>query len=576
MKWTKAESGARLLLVVSSFFAVAALTTTFAMIETDRAGTIREVRQRNVVMAQLLEEHARRAFDVAKVSLVDLAGMVMASGKPEFTPDVAARMSAWINDIPQISSFWLIDADGRVVHTTQPVETAGIDFSNREYFKAHLEGVDFHIGRMTRGRLDRIWFFSLSKRLVDRNGNFQGVLLASMRIDYFAGLYERLGLGPNDNISVMRSDGAIVVRRLASDWTGEVGPSATDHPIITQYLPKATSGDFEAKSPIDQVVRLGAYRVVEGWPLIVTSASDKDHVLARWRVRAIRSGAYCAAVLFTLGLLTWWGYRRIRGEARALATASAMASHLTELNNALTAASAAKSRVFAAANHDLRQPFQTARLLYDVLSIKITDADQRQVLDRLGDSMNCIETLLNELLDVAKLDSGSVSVKRELVALGGIVRNVVAHLAPLAANKNLELRVFTGDDRQVVIDTDPLLLKRVLLNLVSNAIRYTEFGSVLVGMRRRDDHLAIEVWDTGIGVAPEDQELVFEEFYQVGNEARNRSEGTGLGLTIVRRLCDLLHYEVNMASRLGRGSVFRVLIPLACPQTGDGISAHAP
>ena len=153
MRWMQAGTGARLLLAISGLFAVAAVTTTGVMIETDRAGTIREVQQRNVVLAQMLEEHARRAFDISKASLLDLADKVMATGKPRVTPDIAARMAAWIIDIPQVFSFWVYGADGRVVYTTQQLDTAGLDYTDREYFKAHRDGTDLHIGRMTRGRV---------------------------------------------------------------------------------------------------------------------------------------------------------------------------------------------------------------------------------------------------------------------------------------------------------------------------------------------------------------------------------------------------------------------------------------
>jgi PAS domain S-box-containing protein len=226
-------------------------------------------------------------------------------------------------------------------------------------------------------------------------------------------------------------------------------------------------------------------------------------------------------------------------------------------------ANLAKSKFLAAASHDLRHPFQAMRLFFEVLDRQVTDARQRQVLDRLGESMNSAEAFLNDMFDVAKFDSGGVSVKRELVAPSRIVRDLMAELAPVAANKGLEFRVFTHDGG--LVDTDPFLLKRVLFNLLANAIRYTETGGVLFGVRKRGESMAFEVWDTGIGIAPEVQELVFDEFYQVADEAQNRSKGTGLGLAIVRRLCGLLQCQVSLTSRPGRGSVFRVVVPSAPP-----------
>jgi signal transduction histidine kinase len=313
----QAGSGARRLLTISGVFALTALVTTTTMIAADRTGAIHEAQQRNAVLVQVIEEHARRAFDISKASLIDLDREMAVSGRPNVMPPVAARMANWISDVPQIYSFWLIDAKGRVMHTTQPVDSTGFDFSDREYFKVHRDGNDWHVGRMTLGRIDKVWFFSLSKRLTDQDGTFQGVLVASMRVDFFTALYQRLGLSANDNVAIYRLDGAVVARRLGN-WTGEVGPSGAGHPVFTEYFPKSPSGVFEAASTIDRVVRVGAYRGVEDWPLIVTSVSDKDKLLKAWRSRARHNAAYCAAVLLSLGFMTWWGYRRVSGEARAL------------------------------------------------------------------------------------------------------------------------------------------------------------------------------------------------------------------------------------------------------------------
>ena len=551
MKWMQGASGSFRLVVLAGAVGTMALVTCAAMIDADRRATLREAKQRSATLTQVLEEHARRSFDDGRISLADLSEAVMASGRPKVTDDIARRMSVWTNSIPQIFSFWIFDANGRVVYTTQPVATAGIDYSDREYFRAHRDGAEMYIGQMTRGRVDRIWFFSLSKRLADGEGGFQGVLLASMRTEYFAGLYNRLGLGPGDNIAINRTDGAVIVRRL-DNWNGDIAPSSARHPIFTDYLPNAADGVFEAVSPIDHVERVGAYRRVEGWPLVVSAALDRDSVLAPWRERAMRGVTYCGLMLLALVFVAWWGFRRTRGESRALAEVTAINTTLTKINEA-------KSRFFAAASHDLRQPLQAVRLYYEALNFKIGEGELRPPLELMGMALDAVEKQLVESLEMARLESGDLKVERAPVDPAAIIQEVVTHLAPLAGAKALTLRIFTPADMQV--STDPTLLRRVLLNLVSNAIRYTERGGVLVGLRRHDGAVAIEVWDTGIGIDPTVSDLVFEDYYQVGNEARDPSKGTGLGLAIVRRLCNLLQGTISLASRPGRGSVFRVVLP---------------
>ncbi len=258
---------------------------------------------------------------------------------------------------------------------------------------------------------------------------------------------------------------------------------------------------------------------------------------------------------------------------QAIANGAAVAMTNIALYRSLIAARAAaekanetRSRFFAAANHDLSQPLQAMRLFHDVLDSRIEDLDQRRVLGLLGRAMDSAEALLHELQDVARLDGGLIA-KPQSVRLATLLRDITGEMAPLAIGKGLDLRLAPGGEHAVA--TDPVLLRRVMSNLIGNAIRYTETGGVLVGMRRRRDHVVIEVWDTGIGIAPELHDLIFEDFFQVDNPARDRSKGTGRGLAIVRRLCALLNGKVGLASRPGRGSVFRVQLPFASPDAPE-------
>ncbi|MBI2236315.1 MAG: MASE4 domain-containing protein [Magnetospirillum sp.] len=250
--------------------------------------------------------------------------------------------------------------------------------------------------------------------------------------------------------------------------------------------------------------------------------------------------------------------------------ANRAAAHLADLNQALNAASAEKSRFFAAASHDLRQPFQAMRLFFDVLAGGADDR-QRQVVDRLGHAMGAAETLLNDLLDAVRLESGVITPHPQEVDFGRLMADLKAELEPMATRKGLSLSI---RHPPAVLRTDPALLRRVLVNLVTNAIRYTERGGVLIGLRRRADKVLVEVWDTGIGITGDQAERIFDEFYQVADAARPREQGLGLGLAIVKRLSEMLGYEVTLTSRLGKGTVFRVVIPAQWPEslklTGTG------
>jgi signal transduction histidine kinase len=228
---------------------------------------------------------------------------------------------------------------------------------------------------------------------------------------------------------------------------------------------------------------------------------------------------------------------------------------LVKALEAAKAADTAKSRFFAAASHDLRQPFQAMRLFHGVLDGQIRDERQRPVIERLGQALTAGEGLLTSLLDVARLDSGTVTVTADVFDLGALVAEVTAGFEPVAADKGLALRVAAP---VTMVRTDPTLMRRVVSNLVCNALRYTERGGVLATVRRRRGRIFIEVWDTGVGIADDAASLIFEEFYQAGNPDRDRAQGLGLGLAIVQRLCTMMGCRVSLSSRLGKGSVFRV------------------
>ena len=222
-------------------------------------------------------------------------------------------------------------------------------------------------------------------------------------------------------------------------------------------------------------------------------------------------------------------------------------------------ANIAKSRFLAAASHDLRQPVQAMTFFTIALTKQIENTAAEPLLNDLKGSLEAIKTLLDSLLDVSRLDAGIVQPRFANFSLSALFGRIQTELAPLAGDKKLTLRVLPTT---AIIRSDPTLLERIVQNLVSNAIRYTERGKILVGGRARGRFLRIEVWDQGIGIPKNRLDDIFQEFYQIGNIERDRSQGLGLGLAIVQRLSNLLDYPVQVQSVLGRGSVFRVDVPL--------------
>jgi signal transduction histidine kinase/ActR/RegA family two-component response regulator len=236
---------------------------------------------------------------------------------------------------------------------------------------------------------------------------------------------------------------------------------------------------------------------------------------------------------------------------------------------ALAVAHAAKSRFLAAASHDLRQPVVTIGLLVGLLREQITTPALRSMVVKVDEAVAAMESLLAGLLDLSRLESGTVRARWQRVPLQALFDAVAVHESETARRKGLALRVRPTD---LAVQADPVLLEQIVRNLVSNAVRYTDVGGVLLAARRSGPgQLSIQVWDTGPGIAPDKQAAVFEEFVQLDNPQRDRSKGLGLGLAIVQRSAALLHAPLQLRSRLGRGSCFSFTLGLA-----DGATAQVP
>lgn len=243
------------------------------------------------------------------------------------------------------------------------------------------------------------------------------------------------------------------------------------------------------------------------------------------------------------------------------ANAKLEAAHAAERAARLAAerANEAKSRFLAAASHDLRQPYQALRLFHATLqNDQLAPEARAAILDRMELAMNSGEELLKALLDLSTLDAGVVTPKCTSVDVTEVLSALDACFRDRAEGKGLSFRLHSV---AAMVRTDPVLLRRILDNLIANAIRYTRSGGILVAARRRTGAVAFEVWDTGIGIAPEHQQIVFEEFYQIRNPERDRAKGSGLGLAVAAKAAKLINCHLELKSHLDRGTRIRLLVP---------------
>ena len=253
----------------------------------------------------------------------------------------------------------------------------------------------------------------------------------------------------------------------------------------------------------------------------------------------------------------------LEGLSRANETLEARVMERTlELEDALAhaeRANASRSRFVAAASHDLLQPLSAAKLFISSIGDEGLGNHAREALDKAQNALLSVEGILDALLDISKLESGRAAVSVGPVHLDRLLAQLQDEFRAIAAARGLRLTVLRCS---AVVESDPSYLRRILQNLIGNAIRYTPAGRVVVGARRRQGGVRLEVWDTGPGIPEEEQNNIFKEFHRL-NARASASEGMGLGLAIVERACGLLGHPLGLNSVVGRGTCFMVQVPLA-------------
>lgn len=307
-----------------------------------------------------------------------------------------------------------------------------------------------------------------------------------------------------------------------------------------------------------------ALGMVAPFILACLAAADGLHlVYAAFGVCLLAVNLYFSAVT----------YRSLKTTVALRFENTALIRGLERERDRVAAADRAKTRFLAAAGHDLRQPVHALGMFTDILASRaeegsVTAQDALHVARRQQAVLDSLNRLLDGLLDVSRMDAHLLRIERRTVHLDALFDDIRLDFEPQARARGLRLSVAPT---RLALDTDPALLRRILDNLLRNALSYTPQGRVLLSARRRRGGVVIQVWDTGVGIAPELQEAVFTEFMRGAGApaAPGSEEGLGLGLAIVRRLAGLLHGEISLRSVPGKGSVFSLRVPAGIP------AAHA-
>jgi signal transduction histidine kinase len=219
-----------------------------------------------------------------------------------------------------------------------------------------------------------------------------------------------------------------------------------------------------------------------------------------------------------------------------------------------------KTGFFTAVGHDLLQPLHAARLSLSALGEIHDDFQHQRLISQVDHALSTIEELLRTILDLSKLESGALRPSFQTIEVRDLLETVMVDMAPIAREKGLSLTVRA---QSAAVSSDPLMLRRMLQNLLANAVQYTDRGRVLLASRKRGSSLRLDVWDTGPGIAPAEQKRIFEEFHRGAAAQRSNAGGFGIGLTIIARMGEALGHRIELCSQPGRGTRFSVFVPLA-------------
>lgn len=502
----------------------------------------------------LLSEHARGSLDETRHALERLALRAVNDGSPAAASAASWRawLSGWLAQLPGVAMLGHVGTDGQV--TAVWAEGTDADLSGTDVVAAHRDGARLVVSPPGAGLPGRTPLFRLSLR-IEENGRFVGVAVAALRTDYFADFYRAVGLPDLPlTIAVLRENGTLLVlepRDKAPDVPSSgypfgTNPQTGEHTVALRGMP--------------YLVSIGR---LPNAPVLVAACVSEEAVLAPWRARAVMSGGLAAACVTVIALLGWMVGRSLRRERRAW---NALRAANAELEIALSAqedarrqaetASAAKSRLLAAISHDLGQPLRALQFHLEAINDHALAEPERALITRMRTAAAVQQDMVDQLIAASALEYGVVEAEWRRFPLAPLLTEAADLCRNEAARNGVDLRLVPCS---LHLCSDPVLLRRLLMNLIANAARYTTDGRVLVGCRRGEDALRIEVWDTGPGIRPEETHTIFEEFHRGASSAG--STGLGLGLSIVRRLADALDVTVTAASLPSRGSCFTIAIP---------------
>ncbi len=518
--------------------------------------------QLNLVLAEQVER------SLQSVDTVLQTFVAVAMRGDLFKPDVAPRMHGFLANqaatAPHVRAYLVMNRDGDlVIDSDSPTPRAynGADRENFRFLKASASH-QVHVGAPLLGRLSGEWLFTLSRRLEGRDGEFLGIIAATIDVRYFANFFDSVSLGEDSRITLWHNDGTFLVgtpfveRRLGRK-----------HEEMTAWvagLAGRTKGVERQNGLVSGEARLTSFNLMKSYPAFIQVSRTMDGILAPWRSEAAALGIFALLAITVLCGIGWVLLMMAKAQEHLLLTAQEARAHAEYATKLAERANRQKSKFFSAVSHDLRTPLCTINGFADLMIGGHAGALTEKARDYANNIQNCgkyLLELLNDLLDMGKLEAGRMTLTDDEFALRTVVTDCMRQSSALAVEKRVALAPY--DEREFGLRADSLRMKQILFNLLSNAIKFTPAGGLVKvsSARDADGALRISVVDTGIGMTIEEVAMALEPYGQVLNDLTRNREGTGLGLPLVKALVESHGGRLEIVSRRGEGTTASIILP---------------
>lgn len=461
----------------------------------------------------------------------------------------------------------LVGPDGRFIGSNiDPTseKTGHVDLSGREHVQVHLNPKvaeaarlqqtpnGLFVGKPVVGKVSGKATIQLSRKIPDASGGIAGLVVASVNPGYFEDVYRGVQLGRTGVVTLIGNDSTVRARVMGGQSVGMGSVLARAANNNMEEL--GANGNYVRSSGIDGVERIYAYSRVGDYPLLVVVATSTDESLQEWR--ASRNVALFTMALFSVALVGA-AIIFVRSVRQLESTNAALRISEAEARSA----SQAKSEFLAAVSHELRTPLTSIRGFAELMELRLEQPrfkEQASLIRKAADHLNA---LLTEILDLAKVEAGAMPHTPTEQNVAEIVQSTADFFAITAANKNLALDVRIAPDAPQTLLCDGLRIKQVLNNLLSNALKFTDTGSVAIEVDAAGDTVRFHVVDTGPGIPEHLHETIFEKFRQGNDRVSYQHGGTGLGLTLSRALAVLMGGTLTLSSTEGQGARFTLTLP---------------